>query len=109
VFARVRIERFEIFGLVLTAGRETFTVTYGEILTAERSATGGELVLHVRTSDPIRVRCRRGSRPATENELRGRGVRVVDEYGAMITPSLEAFEAELVREPERLRQSSDNA
>jgi len=55
------------------------------------------------------VWCRPSHRLALESELRARGVRIVDEYGALITATFEEFEIELAREPEGLRQSSDNA
>ena len=84
-------------------------MTYGEILTAERLPSGAGLRLHTRTMAPLIVRCRGRSRLATENELRQRGVRVVDEYGAMIAPTLADFIGELAREPTGLRQSSDSA
>ena len=86
------------------------TLSYGEILTAERLPQAWRgLRLHTRTTEPLRVRCGRDDRQALENELRRRGVRIVDEWGAMITPSLDDFVAELAREPTRVRQSSDNA
>ena len=89
--------------------RDRFTIAYGEILTAERLASGRGIRLHTRTTEPVRLACRGDARTAIEDELRRRGVRVVDEYGAMITPTLDDFETELAREPVRLRQSSDNA
>ena len=107
---RARIVSFERSGLILERRwRRRFTVAYGELLTAERVPQAWALRLHTRTTDPIRVRCRPRERVSLENELRDRGVRVVDEYGAMITPTLEDFELELAREPVRLRQSSDSA
>jgi hypothetical protein len=89
--------------------RGSFTVTDGEILTAERLASISELRLHTRTSNPVRIACRGEARVAIENELRRRGVRVVDEHGAIIAPTLEDFEAGLMRGPDRVRQSSDDA
>lgn len=104
------ILRFERAGIYLKRGwRGRFTLSYGEILTAERLTSGLGLRLHTRTSEPIRIRCRGAARAAVENELRRHGVRIVDEWGAMITPTLDDFEAELARDPVRLRQSSDNA
>lgn len=44
-----------------------------------------------------------------EDELRRRGVLVVDCWGAIISPTLADFEAELGRGPARVRQSSDSA
>lgn len=81
------------------------TLAYGEILTAERLGSGLGLRLHTKGTEPVRILCRE----AIENELRARGVRVVDEWGAIITPTLNDFVAELAREPVRMRQSSDNA
>lgn len=86
---------------------ETFTVTYGEILTAERDRRQ-RLVLHTLMAGDLRVTGIRG-RSDVEDELRRRGVRVVDCWGAMITPTLEDFEAELARDPASMRQSSDSA
>jgi hypothetical protein len=105
-----RIVSFEPPGLVV--GRPwhgRFTITYGEILTAERLASGFGLRLHTRTSEPVYLFCRGHGRVAVENELRQRRVRVVDEWGAIIAPTLEDFEAELARGPNLMRQSSDSA
>ena len=107
---RARILSFEQPGLILEQRwRRRFTVAYGELLTVERLPQPWALRLHTRTTEPVRVWCRPGDRTSLENELRARGVRVVDEYGATITPTLEDFEAELAREPVPVRQSSDNA
>jgi hypothetical protein len=43
-----------------------------------------------------------------EGELRRHGVRIVDSYGCMITPTVEDFEAELMNKPVVVRQSYDN-
>jgi hypothetical protein len=107
---RASIASYEAAGLILKRRwRRGFTVSYGEILTAERRASIWGLRLHTRTSAPVRIACRGEARVAIENELRRRGVRVVDEHGAIIAPTLEDFEAELLRGPNRMRQSSDNA
>jgi hypothetical protein len=107
---RASIASFEAAGLILKRpSRRRFTVTYGEILTAERLASIWGLRLHTRTNDPVRIACRREARVAIENELRRRGARVVDEQGAIIAPTLADFEAELARGPEPMRQSSDDA
>lgn len=106
---RARIVAFERPGLVLRSRRQQFTLTYGEILSAERASSGRSLVLHRRTGDPLRVACRGDDRVSIENALRDRGVRVVDQFGALITPTLDDFLAELDLEPGRMRQSSDNA
>jgi hypothetical protein len=104
-----RIVSYERPGLVLRSRRDQFTLTYGEILTAERLVSGRGLRLHRRTGDPVRIVCKRIELGGVERALRDRGVRVVDQYGAMVTPELEDFLAELAREPVRLRQSSDDA
>jgi hypothetical protein len=107
----VKITEFEDSGLVIEARRHTrLRVAYGDILTAERLPQPWRgLRLHVRKAEPLRVRCWGARRVAIEDELRWRGVRIVDEYGAMITPTLVDFEEELANEPIRLRQSSDDA
>lgn len=109
--------RFKVVGFLehgLALGRTWprrggFTVAYGEILSAERLPTPWGLRLHTRTTEPIALRCGRADRPRTEDKLRRCGVRIVDEWGAIITPTLDDFLAELRREPLRVRQSSDNA
>ena len=107
---RASIVSYEAAGLILRRlWRRGFTITYGEILTAERLPSIWGLRLHTRTSDPVRIACRGQARAAIENELRRRGVRVVDEHGAIIAPTLADFEAELARGPEPMRQSSDDA
>ena len=105
---RVRIVSFEPRGLIVKRRRGLFSIAYGEILTAERSRKRGALHLHTRTLEPVRVICGRG-RTLVEDELRRRGVRVVDCWGAIIAPTLLDFEEELAREPIRVRQSSDDA
>jgi hypothetical protein len=107
---RVRIRAIGSAGLVVKAWRhDPFTLSYAEILTAERERTPRRsLLLHTRTSRPLRVLCGSGRR-AIEDELRDRGVRVVDCWGAIIAPTLLDFEEELAREPVRMRQSSDSA
>lgn len=105
---RVTVVSLESEGLIVKSRRRRrFTIAYGEILTAERLAGPWGLRLHVRTGDSIRIPVRRG-RTEIEDELRVRGVRVVDCWGA-IAPTLADFEAELVHEPAGVRQSSDNA
>lgn len=78
-----------------------FTVAYSEILTAERSRNG--LRLHVRTMEPVQLAVRRTERSWVEDELRRRGVRIVDCWGAIITPTLLDFED---LGPERTSSSS---
>jgi hypothetical protein len=107
----LRISSFEPAGIYLESRlrRRRSALAYGEVLTAERLVTRTGLRLHTRTSEPLRVDCRGVERTTIEDELRRRGVRVVDQYGAIITPTLADFEAELAREPVRLRQSYDDA
>lgn len=86
------------------------TIRYSDILTAERSPRPWGVRLHVVDSlDPVSVACLGRRRVELERELRCSGVRIVDEYGAMITPTVAEFEDELAREPVPVRQSSDNA
>jgi hypothetical protein len=104
-----RIVSFEASGLILRRGGSRFTVAYGEILTAERVRSIWGLRLHSRSSEPLRIPCRGAARTVIEDELRRRGVRVVDCWGAIISPTLADFQEELDREPVRMRQSSDSA
>lgn len=107
---RVRIVAFEGPGLIVKRRLgDQFTIAYGEILTAERLPSIWGLRLHTRSTDPVRIGCRGSARIAIEGELRRRGVRVVDEYGAIIAPTLLDFEEELTRGPVSVRQSSDDA
>src|SRR3954452_17367197 len=106
----MRVSRFGRHGLVISrARRSSFSLAYGEILTDERHWLGWGLRLHTRTTAPVWIRCRPATRRRLEDRLRDYGVRIVDEYGAMITPTLADFEAELARDPVGLRQSSDDA
>jgi hypothetical protein len=102
-----KIASFSPIAVVLKSRRRGILVlTYGEILTAERrrGARRG-MRLDVRTSEkPIRVSCRR-HRPALEEKLRARGVRVVDCWGCIITSSLSEFEEVLMNKPLPMRQS----
>jgi hypothetical protein len=104
-----RIVSFEREGLIVSRRRGRFTIAYGEILTAERlRAPRRALRLHTRTADPVTLSCRR-NRVEVEDELRQRGVRIVDCWGAILAPSLPDFERELIVGPENLRQSYDDA
>jgi hypothetical protein len=105
----VRIVGFEHPGLIVK-GRwgQQFTIAYGEILTAERLRSWRGLRLHTTAADPVRVLCR-SSQQQVEEQLRRRGLRIVDGWGAIIAPTLFDFEQELPREPVRVRQSSDSA
>lgn len=106
----VRIVSWEAPGLIVKGRRAgRFTVTYGEILTAERVRQSWRLVLHTRGYGDVSVWCGRGERAAVENALRQRGVRVVDSWGLILSPTLDDFMGELDREPVRVRQSSDDA
>jgi len=105
-----KIVDFDGPGLVLSSRGDQFTIPYGELLTAEHLPQPWRgLRLHVLTGEPMRVRCWGADRVAIELELRRRGLRIVDEYGAMITPTFLDFEEELAKDPVRLRQSSDDA
>ena len=105
---RVTIVRFDGPGLIVKPRwRTPFTIAYGEILTVERQRSPRKLGLHTRTN--ARLWIATGDRSAVENELRRRGVRIVDLWGAIIAPTLADFEGELSREPIRMRQSSDSA
>src|SRR5688572_7661932 len=105
---RARIVSFEAPGLIVKRRRTRFTIAYGEILTAERLRSGRGLLLHTRSMDGVRV-VRGRDRDEIESELRRRGVRVVDCWGAIIAPTLADFEHALAQEPALMRQSSDNA
>jgi hypothetical protein len=104
-----RVVAFRELGLILKRRwvRES-TVAYSAIMTAERLPWRWGLRLHVHTGQPLRIASWHGTTDV-EDELRRRGVRIVDEYGAIIAPTLAEFERELANEPVRLRQSSDNA
>jgi hypothetical protein len=106
---RAKIVAFEGPGLIVKA-RWTgqFTIAYGEILTAERLRSRRGLRLHTRTADAVRIACGSDS-TLVEDELRRRGVRIVDCWGAIISPSLADLERELARGSGPMRQSSDNA
>jgi hypothetical protein len=106
----LRIERFEAPGLIVRPilRGQPFTITYREILTAERARQSWRLVLHTTAMGEVDIWSRRG-RDELELRLRRRGVRVVDCWGAIISATLADFEDELAREPTRVRQSSDNA
>lgn len=105
-----RIVAFESPGLILrTRFRGEFTLTYREILTVERLRSIWGLRLHTRSGDPLRIPCRGAARVAIEDELRRRGVRIVDCWGAILAPTLADFEEELARGPGPVGQSSDDA
>ena len=106
-----RFDGFDRRGVVLAPRRrqELVTIEFEEILTAERPPTPWGLVLHTRRMGRVVVRCLGRRRQEIEDALRRRGIRIVDEYGAMITPSFQDFLDELDRDPVQLRQSSDDA
>ena len=107
---RWSVSAFEADCLVLTQRRASARIAYRDILTAEHKPHPWGLRLHLRRRlDPLDIRCTGKRRREIEAELRSSGVRLVDESGAMITPTVADFEAELAREPMRLRQSSDTA
>src|SRR5258706_14374552 len=105
-----RVTRFEGRGLVVKPFvARAFTISYGEILTAERLRAGRGIRLHTRTTDPVLLVLGRGRLTESEALLRAHGVRVVDCWGSLITPTLADFEDALARGPAPVRQSSDNA
>lgn len=107
---RTRIVEVGRLGIVLKTRRgRPFSITYGEILTAERLRNLSGIRLHTRTLDPVRIRARGAGVLELEAVLRAAGVRIVDCWGALITPTLGDFEEALDLEPVRVRQSSDNA
>jgi hypothetical protein len=106
---RIKLIRFEGPGLLVKSRwSRPFTIAYGEILTAERSRSRRSLRLHNRAADELRLFCGADLEPI-EAELRRRGVRIVDCWGAILAPTLDDFNKELVTGPARLRQSSDDA
>ena len=88
---------------------QAFGVAYDEILTAERMRAGRGLRLHTRRTDPVRLAVRGTAILEAELKLRWMGVRVVDCWGCLLTPTLADFEEALDLEPLRVRQSSDSA
>lgn len=97
---RATVVSLDRLGLILKRRRGgVWTVAYGDVMTAERLASGRGLRLHTRLAREIALPCRGDARVALEGELRKRGIRIVDGHGAMITPTLEDFENELTHEP----------
>jgi hypothetical protein len=94
--------RFEDPGLVVKRRfrRRAFTIAYGEILTAERLPRARGIRLHTVTTDPIGLSVRGGAIRETEAALRQHGVRIVDCWGALLTPTLEDFEKALSEVPD---------
>jgi hypothetical protein len=107
---RTRVVEVGRLGIVLKSrGGQPFSITFGEILTAERLRKVSGMRLHTRTLDPVQIRARGAALLELETILRGAGVRIVDCWGALITPTLADFEDALDQEPVTVRQSSDNA
>ena len=106
----MRIRQFGDRGLLVKplVGR-AFGIAYGEILTAERMRASRGLRLHTRTTDPVRVVIGGAALLEAERRFRWMGVRVVDCWGCLLTPTLADFEEALDLEPVRVRQSSDIA
>jgi hypothetical protein len=103
-----RVSRFAEAGVVLKPlGGGPYSIAYGEVLTVERARQSWRLVLHTAMGE-VNLWCKR-NRLEVESEFRGHGLRIVDCWGAIISPTLADFEDELDREPLRVRQSSDNA
>jgi hypothetical protein len=107
---RVKVREFKRQGVVVTSLlRQPFTIAYGEILTVERLRGKRGLRLHTRMMEPIVVAVRGSDALAVEEAMRSRGVRIVDCWGCLLTPTLEDFENALGQEPPNVRQSYDNA
>ena len=85
---RVVIISFERAGLIVRPSwrGERLTISYGEILTAERRPRARGLVLHTRTVGDVRLAGLRRRRLEVESKLRARGVRVVDCWGRPLSP-----------------------
>lgn len=106
----MRIRHFGDRGLVVKPlVGQAFGVAYREILTAERMRAGRGLRLHTRTTDPVRVALRGAALVDAEHRLRWMGVRIVDCWGCLLTPTLADFEDALNQEPMAVRQSYDSA
>jgi hypothetical protein len=109
---RLRLLGFNDTGLDVgrRRGSGELSIPFAQILTAERVRSGRGFDLHLRGRlEPVRIRSGGTARAMAEGGLRAAGVRVVDCWGAILAPTLEEFEAELAREPLRMRQSSDSA
>jgi hypothetical protein len=106
-----RIESFHRRGLVVRRWprRERIAIYYGELLTVERRVRSSGLVLHTRTLGDIRVIGLRGQTRGVEDELRTRGVRIVDCWGAIIAPTVADFTSALAEKSGFMGQSSDDA
>lgn len=105
---RVSVVAVEDLGLTLRRRRDIWTVPFGELLTVERMPSGLGLRLHVSATSEMWIWTRGRSRRVLEDRIRQRGVRIVDCWGAIVSPTLADFEAELANEPTPVRQSSDN-
>jgi hypothetical protein len=94
--------RFDDPGLVVRRRfrRRGLTIAYGEILTAERLPRAKGIRLHTVTTDPVRLSVRGGAIRETEAALRAQGVRIVDCWGALLTPTLDDFERALEDVPD---------
>jgi len=99
---RVQVVRFEEPGLVVKRRfrRRGFTVAYGEILTAERLSRAKGIRLHTVTTESVRLAVRGSEVRDTEAALRAKGVRIVDRWGALLTPTLDDFQKALEEVPD---------
>ncbi len=86
---RARLVSAETVGLVLQRrlGRRSLTASWGEILSAERLASGRGFRLHLRSAERVVLVTGRKSWRTAERSLRDAGVIVVDEFGARIDES----------------------
>jgi site-specific recombinase XerC len=102
---RVRVVRFDSPGLIVRSrfGRP-FTIAYGEILTAARLRRASGVRLHTRTADPILVSVRGSRAIETESQLRAKGVRIVDCWGALIEVEQFVSQYERVRKRKNAKQ-----
>lgn len=97
---RVKLFAFDEAGLLVKPRRgRPFTIAYGEILTAERLPRLRGIRLHTRTMDPLRLGARGSAVLELEMRLRVSGVRTVDCWGCLLTPTLADFQEALDQEP----------
>ena len=78
-------------------------IPYDSVVTAERRVVRSGFHLHLSQGSRFSVRVRRGRLRKFENQLRNRGVVIVDEYGARVDQS--QFEKEA--DPHFVRRSID--
>lgn len=74
--------------------RRGMSLVWGEILSAERRVGRRGFFFHLMTGERVKVCAPRGQLRPLERRLRDGGVRIVDEYGAVIDESQYAKEAD---------------